>query len=214
MERTALECVLDEIGEPVLGNPLVVFAILEHRPERGPHDRLVELCHPECAERRRPIDRLGNTGRFVEVQRPQPLDRAGHLPRQSLVYLRNPQSDDFDFPLETGMFHPVVQTASLQCVMHVPGPIRGEHHDGNFRCSVRADLGNGHLDVGEKLEEIRLEFVVGAVDFVDEEYGCRAVARLDCPEQCPPNEKTLVVQFALQFLGGFAGRLAAGFRGS
>ena len=46
-----------------------------------------------------------------------------------------------------------------------------------------ADLGDGDLEVGEQLEQERLELVVGPVDLVDEEHG--PVAGPDGLEQRP-----------------------------
>ena len=52
-----------------------------------------------------------------------------------------------------------------------------------------ADLGDRHLEVGQDLEEVRLELLVGPVDLVDEEDGRAAVGRLERLEERPLEEE-------------------------
>ena len=48
---------------------------------------------------------------------------------------------------------------------------------GGSRGLDRAELGNGHLILGEHLEKVRLEGLVGAVELVDQEHRRDAVVR-------------------------------------
>ena len=73
---------LDDVGEAVLGDALVVLAVLEHGAERGRHRLLVELADAETAEGGGPVDRLGDAGRLVQVERAQRLDGGGDLAGQ------------------------------------------------------------------------------------------------------------------------------------
>ena len=52
-----------------------------------------------------------------------------------------------------------------------------------------ADLRDGDLEVGEHLEQERLELLVGAVDLVDEQDRRHAVVRLDRLEQRALDQK-------------------------
>ena len=54
--------------------------------------------------------------------------------------------------------------------MELTGPIGGEDHQRRGHGGDRADLGNRDLVIREKLEQERLEFVVGPVDLVDEQH--------------------------------------------
>ena len=54
--------------------------------------------------------------------------------------------------------------------MHVAGAVRGQHHEGRLLGSKRPELGDRHRVVGQDLEKERLEFVVGAVDLVDDQH--------------------------------------------
>ncbi len=50
---------------------------------------------------------------------------------------------------------------------------------GGVAAPDRADLRDGDLEVGQDLEEIRLEFLVGAVDLVDEQDRRHALGCLE-----------------------------------
>ena len=54
--------------------------------------------------------------------------------------------------------------------MHVTGAIRGQHHKRRLVGPKRPELGDRHRVVGQDLEKERLEFIVGAVDFVDDQH--------------------------------------------
>ena len=53
----------------------------------------------------------------------------------------------------------------------------------------RADLGDRDLEVGQDLEQVRLELLVGAVDLVDEQHRRDAVGRLERLEQRPADQE-------------------------
>ena len=65
----------------------------------------------------------------------------------------------------------MVEAAPLQRVVHLTGPVRGEHHHGRHVGAHRAELGDGDREVGQHLEQERLELVVGPVDLVDEQHA-------------------------------------------
>ena len=67
--------------------------------------------------------------------------------------------------------------------MQLAGAVGGEHDQRRRLGRDRADLGDGDLEVGQQLEQERLELVVGPVDLVDEQH--RPVAGPDRLEQRP-----------------------------
>ena len=73
---------------------LDVFLVLEQDAERFLDGLGVELVAIERHERRRPVERLGDAGRLVELGRPQLLDERGHLVRQALRDAGQPGRDD------------------------------------------------------------------------------------------------------------------------
>src|SRR5450631_3447406 len=86
--RTAGHRGLDERGDSVRTDPFLIFAVLQDRAERDVDRPLVELGASECRKRLRPVDRLRDTGRLVELEPAQRLDRGGDLPREHLRNLR------------------------------------------------------------------------------------------------------------------------------
>jgi len=71
----------------------------------------------------------------------------------------------------------VVEAAPLERVVDLPGAVRGEDDDRRRGWADRADLREGHLEIGEDLQEEGLERLVGAVELVDQQHGGTA-ARL------------------------------------
>ena len=61
--------------------------------------------------------------------------------------------------------------------MDLARAVRGEDHAGRLDGGDRADLGHGHLEVRQDLEQVRLELLVGAVDLVDQQDRGDAVGR-------------------------------------
>ena len=129
----------------------------------------------------------------------------------SVVDVGHAQLDDRDLALEVGMLDPVVEAPALQGVVDVAGAVRGEHHERRPARPVQADLGDGDLVVGEHLEQVGLELVVGAVDLVDQQHRRRPLDRLDRPEQGPLDQESFAVELGLEVVGrprgGLAGRL-------
>ena len=82
---------------------------------------------------------------------------------------------------------PVVQAAPLERVVQLAGAVRGQDHARPARRRDRPDLGDRDLEVGEHLEQERLELLVGAVDLVDQQHDrLRALDRL---EQRPADQE-------------------------
>ena len=90
--------------------------------------------------------------------------------------------------------------------MDLAGPVGGQDDPRRLLGLDRADLGDGHLEVGQDLEQVRLELLVGAVDLVDEQDGRDAVGRLERLEQRPTDEEVA----AEDVVGGGLVGLAAG----
>ena len=64
--------------------------------------------------------------------------------------------------------------------MDLAGPIRGDDDGRRLVGLDGADLGNGDLEIRKQLEQEGLEFVVGAIDLVDQQHGRRRPVALDC----------------------------------
>ena len=91
----------------------------------------------------------------------------GELPRDGLVQLGGVQADDLQLVLEVGVVEPQVQAAALQRLGELAGVVGGQQDDRPCPRLDPAELGNADLEVGEELEQHRLELLVGLVDLVD-----------------------------------------------
>ena len=73
-----------------------------------------------------------------------------------------------------GEVDPVVEAAPLQRVVQLARPVRGDHDRGRLVGGDRPELGHGDREVGEHLEQERLELVVGPVELVDQQHRAGA----------------------------------------
>src|SRR5262245_55787990 len=80
--------------EPVLAGAFLVLAALEDRAERRFDCPFVEAGGAERREGLRPVERLGNARRFVEVEPAQGLDRGRDVARERRRHLGRPDSQD------------------------------------------------------------------------------------------------------------------------
>ena len=161
--------------------------MLEHRAERVLDDVGVELLAAEGGERLCPVDRLGDAGRLGEIEPAQAANEGGGLGGEPLRHARSAQPHDLDLALEAGMADPVEEAASLERVVQLPRPVRGQD-DG--RPALRPhgpELGDRDLEVRQHLEQERLELVVGAVDLVDQQHD--RVRALDRLQQRPRDQE-------------------------
>ena len=130
-----------------------------------------------------PVDGLGDARRLGEVKLAQPVDRSDYLAGQRLGYPGLPDEHDLHLALGCRVADPVVQAAPLQRVVQLTGAVGGEHHQRRALRLDRADLGDADLEVGEHLEQERLELVVGPVHLVDQQH--RLVTGADRFQQRP-----------------------------
>ena len=77
---------------------------------------------------------------------------------------------DLLLPLEVGIVDVQVQAAALQRLRQLTGVVRREEDERDLGGRHRSQLGNGHLVVGEDLQQQGLGLDFHAVDLVDEEH--------------------------------------------
>ena len=143
----------------------------------------------ERDERLRPVDRLGHAGGLGQIHRAQALHEGRGLGREHLGHAGHARAHDRDLALERRVPDPVVDAAPLERVVQLAGAVRRQDHDRALLRRDRADLGDRDLEVGEQLEQERLELAVGAVDLVDQQHGRHDVVVLDRIEQRAPHEE-------------------------
>ena len=125
----------------------------------------------EVDERARPVDRLGDRRRLLELERADRAHDARDLVGERFVDLGDAHAHDVLLALETRVVDVQVEAAALERLRQLAGVVRREDHDRPpRRAHDRAQLGNRHLEVGEHLEQQRLGLDLHPVDLVDEEH--------------------------------------------
>ena len=120
-------------------------------------------------------------GRLREVESAQLAHERGRLGGEPLGDARDAELDDLDLALDRRVPDPVEERAALERVVQLARAVRGQDHGGPAARPDRAELGDRDLEVGEHLEQERLELLVGAVDLVDQQHD--RVVRVDRLEQ-------------------------------
>ena len=118
-----------------------------------------------------PFDGFGNARPLDEGQIAQGLDRIHRRMRRRLGDMRRPQHDDARFRLAIGIIDPVIDAAPAQGFVEIAGAVGGQDHDRRRLGLDRAALGDRNLEVGEEFEQQRFEFMIGAVDLVDQQHA-------------------------------------------
>ena len=125
----------------------------------------------ECQQRARPHDGLAHAGRLVELLVAELRDGVHDPPGDLVRHARHPREDDLVLALRVRVVDPVVQAPPLERVVQLARAVRRQDDGRLVLGGDRPQLGDRHGEVGEELEEERLELVVGAVDLVDEQHG-------------------------------------------
>ncbi len=79
----------------------------------------------------------------------------------------------------------MVETAALQRVVNFTGAVRGDDDDRRLRRLHGAEFGYRDLEIAENFQEISLESLVGAVEFVDQQHRRAGHIRLQRLQQRP-----------------------------
>ena len=85
--------------------------------------------------------------------------------------------------IDVGKIEIMVEAAAAQRVGEFAGGVRGQDHARDRERADDAEFGNRDLEVRQQLEQERLEFLVGAVDLVDQQHRRRLAP--DGAEQRP-----------------------------
>src|SRR3954468_20539920 len=158
-----------ELDSDALGHDIEIGAVLDDDRHRVAEGLLVDVVGAEQQQRARPVDRLGDARRLLEVELAHELDDLDELARDLLVELGRVQAHDLELVLERRVVEPEVEAAALERLGQLARVVRGQQHDGLRAGLDAAQLGDRDLEVAEDLQEHRLELLVGLVDLVDEQ---------------------------------------------
>ena len=190
------------LPQPQLADRAVlVGGVLEDDAE-GVVDRLVvEVVDLQRDQRARPVDGLRDGRRLLELELAQPADGGDELLGDlglELGHLRQ-----HDLPLAGGVrvVEVQVEAAPLEGLRQLAARVGGEDDQRAAYGDDGAELGDGHLEVREHLEQQPLDLDVGLVDLVDEQHGRLLAA--DRGQQ-RPGEQELLAEDVVVRLGPLA----------
>src|SRR3954469_7246429 len=161
---------LPELHADALGDHVEVAAVLDDHRHGLLEHRAVEVLGAEEEQRPRPVDRLGDRRRLLEVELPDHADDLDQPAGHRLGQLWRVQADDLQLVLDLRVVEPEVEAAPLQGLGQLAGVVRGQQDDGHRLRLDPPELGNRDLEVGQELEQHRLELLVGLVDLVDQQH--------------------------------------------
>src|SRR3954453_14255381 len=159
-----------QLHPDALGDDVEVGAVLDDDRHRVAERLLVDVVGAEQQQRARPVDRLRDRRRLLEVELADELDDLDELARDALVELGRVQAHDRELVLELRVVQPEVEAAPLERLGELARVVGGQQH---HRTRARLDapqLGDGDLEVREDLQQHGLELLVGLVDLVDEQH--------------------------------------------
>ena len=119
-----------------------VGAVLDDHAHRVDERVVVDVAGAEQQQRARPVDRLGDAGRLLEVELADLVDDLGQLPGDRLVELGGVEADDLELVLEVRVVEPEVEAAALEGLGELAGVVRGEQDDGSRLGLDPAELGD------------------------------------------------------------------------
>ena len=104
----------------------------------------------------------------------------------------------------------MIETAAFQRVVNFAGAVRGDDDDRRLRRLDGAEFGNRDLEVAENFQQIGLERLVGAVEFVDQQHRRAGDIRLQRLQQRPLDQIALGEDIAGKLVAvGIAGASAS-----
>ena len=195
----------DEPHPDPLGHGVEVGAVLDDDRHRVAEDVLRDVVGAEQQQRARPVDRLRDRGRLLEVELADLVDDVDELACDGLGELGRVQADYLQFVLGGRVVEPQVQAAALERLGELARVVRGQQH---HRVGARLDpaqLGDRDLEVRQQLEQHRLELLVGLVDLVDQQHH-RLLGR-DRLQQRAAEQELLAEDVVLHRVPAGAGRL-------
>ena len=131
---------------------------------------LPQIVKLKPGKRRRPIERFGNAWNLTQILLANGIDHARDLQRQRGVDAGRARQDDPRFAVDVGEIDIVIEAAPAQRVGQFAGAVGGQHHARDRGRFDGAKFRDADLEFRQQLEQESLEFLVGAVDLVDQQH--------------------------------------------
>ena len=178
-----------------------ILVHLQNASERLLQRPRVEVVAVQAHQRHRPVEALGDAGRLLQRQAAKHLHEPRDLLRETLRQAGHARVQNLDLLVERRIREPEEQAPASQRVGQFPRAVAREDHVGLVARADRAELGDRDLPFRQHLEQERLECLVGAIHFVDEQHG-RPIPR-DRLEQRPLEQERLAEHLALHARRGW-----------
>src|SRR5215813_13206122 len=190
------------------GEPRAVLVRLEEADHGLVHrlGLLAQVMDAEARDRRGPVERLGDARHLAQILLAHRRHHAGDLQRESRIDAGRAGEDDLGLAVNLGEIDIVIEAAPAQCIGEFARGVGGEHHARDRGRLDGAELRNADLEVGQELEQEGLEFLVGAVDLVDQQH--RRLVAADRGEERALEQIALREDVLLDRVGVLADSLA------
>src|SRR5499427_10863473 len=190
------------------GEPRAVLVRLEEADHGLVHrlKLLAQVMNAEARERRGPVERLGDARHLAQILLAHRRHHAGDLQRESRIDAGHAGENDLRLAIDLGEIDIVIETAPAQRIGELARGVGGEHHARDRGCLDGAELRNADLEIGQELEQEGLEFLVGAVDLVDQQH--RRLVAADRGEERALEQIALREDVLLDRVGVLADSLA------
>ena len=123
----------------------------------------------------RPVDGLGDRRLFFQIELAHRVHEGDELAAQAVVQVRNASGENALFEFDTREGDVQMQAAALQGIRKLARVVAGQKHQRRGARHNGADLRDGHLVVGENLQQQGFELGVGLVDLVDQQHRAFAL---------------------------------------
>ena len=144
--------------------------MLDDHAHRALEHVAVDVLGAEQQQRARPVDRLRDRRRLLEVEVAHHVHDLHELARHVLGEVGGVQAHDLQLALDVRVVEPQVEAAALERLGQLARVVRGEQHERVGLGLDHAQLGDRDLEVRQDLEQHRLELLVGLVDLVDQQH--------------------------------------------
>src|SRR5262245_25928726 len=105
---------LRQLHRHPLGDEVDVGAMLDEDAHRALEGLAVDVVGADQQQGSRPVDRLGDRGRLLQVELADHVDDLDQAARQPLVEVRGVQAHDLELALDRGIVEPEVEAAALE----------------------------------------------------------------------------------------------------
>src|SRR6202035_5030268 len=142
MARSGTDGAREELPRARAPQPFEILLILDDGAQCRLDVGFGELGLPQRDQRARPVERLCNPGQLVELETSNAADERADLVRQLDGDVGQAGGDDLVLTIDRWVVDPEVEAATLEGIVDLPRPVRGDDDGRGLVGLDGADLGN------------------------------------------------------------------------